>query len=199
VPLGFYVNIDRCVGCRSCEAACDVSWGTSPDVSFRQVGAFESGDFPSFVERFLSLSCHHCETPLCMLSCPTNAYSKRDDGVVTVDPDVCIGCKMCTWACPYGAPQYDPATRVVTKCHFCQPLIDEGGEPRCVSSCPYDALDWGEMDELVRRHPNAQRSAPHFPDPNLTQPNILFEMLEDLPGDTRRIDGTQRLAERAEG
>lgn len=193
--LGFYVNVDLCVGCRSCEAACQVSWGSPPGIPWRKVGEVEGGDFPRVAQLFLSLACNHCEVPVCALSCPTKAYTKRDDGVVLVDPGRCIGCKMCTWACPYGAPQYDPQTRVVTKCHFCQPLIDAGGAPRCVTSCPYDALDWGPMDELLRRHPNAQRSAPHFPDPEMISPNILFELPVDMPVQTRRVDAIQRLAD----
>jgi DMSO reductase iron-sulfur subunit len=193
VSLGFYVNVERCVGCRTCEAACDVSWGTPAGVSFRKVGTIEAGDFPDFSRMFMSLACHHCDEPACKTACPTNAYTKRDDGVVLVDSDQCIGCKMCTYACPYGAPQFDADRGVVSKCHMCQPLIDAGGEPACVSSCPYGALEWGDLDELLRKHPRAQRTAPHFPDPARTRPNILFELPEDMPDDTRRVDVLQRL------
>jgi anaerobic dimethyl sulfoxide reductase subunit B len=194
MKLGFHVNLEKCVGCRSCEAACDTTWETPLDVSFRTVGTFEGGDFPAFQRLFMSMACNHCDIPACATSCPTNAYTKHPDGVVTVDPDVCIGCKMCTFACPYGAPQYDKAAGVVSKCNFCKPLIDQGGEPSCVSSCPYDALDWGPMDELLRRHPTAQRTAPFFPDPSITRPNILFDVPDDLMPDIRRVDSFQRLA-----
>lgn len=194
--LGFYVNLERCVGCRTCEAACDATWQTPVDVSFRKVGTLEAGSFPTFQRLFTSLACHHCDIPVCASVCPTNAYTKRrSDGVVIVDPDTCIGCKMCTFACPYGAPQYNEAAGVVTKCHFCQPLLDEGGAPRCVESCPYGALDWGPMDELIRRHPTAARTAPFFPDPDVTRPNILFDVPDDLQPDIRRVDEFQRLAE----
>ena len=198
--LGFYVNLARCVGCRTCEAACDLAWGTPVDVSFRRVGTVEGGEFPAAQRLFLSLACHHCDMPACASACPTNAYSKRDeDGVVIVDTDRCIGCKMCTYACPYGAPQYNEAAGVVNKCHFCQPLIDQGEAPRCVESCPYDALDWGPIDDLLRRHPTAQRSAPFFPDPDMTRPNILFDVPADAPSDLRRVDSHQRLAELRRG
>lgn len=194
--MGFYVDLNRCVGCRTCEAACDLAWGTSPEVSFRQVGTVEGGQFPDARRMFLSLACHHCDEPACAEACPTNAYVKRDDdGVVIVDTDQCIGCKMCTYACPYGAPQYDEAAGVVRKCHFCQPLIDQGEAPRCVESCPYDALDYGPIDDLLRRHPTAQRSAPFFPDPSMTRPNILFDVPEDAPTDLRRVDRHGRLAD----
>lgn len=197
--LGFFVDLNKCVGCRTCEAACDSTWETPLDVSFRKVGTLESGEFPAFERLFMSLACHHCDMPACAQSCPTNAYTKRDDGVVILDPEVCIGCKMCTFACPYGAPQYSETTGRVTKCHFCQPLIDEGGEPRCVESCPYDALDWGDMGELTRRHPDARVDAPFFPDPDITRPNILFSLPDDMDPDIRRVDVFQMLADRREG
>ncbi|GGI03580.1 4Fe-4S dicluster domain-containing protein [Egicoccus halophilus] len=197
--LGFYVNLDKCVGCRTCEAACDQTWETPIDVSFRKVGTLEAGDFPDVTQLFMSLSCNHCDMPACASACPTGAYTKRDDGIVLVDQDVCIGCKMCTFACPYGAPQYDKKLGKVSKCNMCAPIVDEGGIPACVESCPYDALDWGPMDELYRRHPTAQREAPFFPDIDITRPNILFDLPAELPDDLRRVDGTDRLAESREG
>lgn len=197
--LGFYVNLERCIGCRSCEATCDVTWNTPVGVSWRRVGTVEGGDFPDFHRIFLSLACNHCDLPVCAWACPTRAYTKREtDGVVLVDPDRCIGCKMCIWACPYGAPQFDPVRRVVTKCHFCLPRLEKGQPPMCVETCPYEALDYGPMDELLRRYPGAQRTAPLFPDPGMTRPNVLFQVPEDLPADTRRVDPIGRLAREAE-
>lgn len=197
--LGFYIDLERCVGCRSCEASCDVTWGTPVDVAWRRVGTLEGGDYPDFKRFFVSMACNHCDVPVCAWVCPTRAYTKREsDGVVTVDPTKCIGCKLCIWACPYEAPQYDPARKVVSKCHFCSPRLAEGKAPRCVESCPYEALDYGPMDDLLRRHPGARRTAPGLPDPGMTRPNVLFHLPDELPGELRRIDFVQRLAETKE-
>jgi anaerobic dimethyl sulfoxide reductase subunit B len=193
--LGFYIDLRKCVGCRTCEAACETTWDTPVGVSYRRVGTLEAGEFPAFQRLFMSLSCNQCDVPVCANVCPTKAYTKDEDGIVTIDPDVCIGCKNCTFACPYGAPQYDKAAGIVRKCNFCKPLLAEGGAPACVTSCPYGAMDWGPMDELIRRHPTAQRTAPFFPDPDLTRPNILFDVPDDVLPDIRRVDDFQRLAE----
>jgi DMSO reductase iron-sulfur subunit len=199
MQLGFHVDLRKCVGCRSCEAACDVTWDTPTSVAWRRVGTIEGGDFPAFSRLFLSISCNHCDIPACATACPVKAYTKRkEDGVVVVDSSKCVGCKLCTWACPYGAPQYDPETKVVSKCHFCLPRQAEGRPPRCVETCPYGALDYGPMDELLRRHPEAQRTAPLFPDPSLTRPNILFTVPKDLPEEMRRVDIFGRLFPLAE-
>jgi anaerobic dimethyl sulfoxide reductase subunit B len=193
--LGFYVNLEKCVGCRTCEAACDITKETPTDVSFRKVGTLESGDFPDVMNMFVSMACNHCDMPACASACPTGAYTKRDDGVVIVDPQVCIGCKMCTFACPYGAPQYDKKKGTVSKCDMCAPRIDAGGEPACVSSCPYGALDWGPMSELYRRYPTAVREVPFLPDVDITRPNILFDLPADMPDDLRRVDVLAKLAD----
>ena len=132
-----------------------------------------------------------------MYACPVNAYTKRPDGVVMVDPDRCIGCKYCMWACPYGVPQFDEEAKVVTKCHFCAPLLDQGEAPRCVASCPYEALDYGPKFEVVARHPDATQNAPMMPDPSITKPNILFRLPEEAPPaeSFRRVDAPGRKAE----
>ena len=65
-------------------------------------------------------SCLHCETPACVTVCPTGAsYKRADDGIVLVNPDTCIGCKLCSWACPYGAREYDYDDGVMKKCTLC--------------------------------------------------------------------------------
>ena len=65
-------------------------------------------------------SCLHCETPACVTVCPTGAsYKRAEDGIVLVDEDKCIGCKLCSWACPYGAREYSEVEGVMKKCTLC--------------------------------------------------------------------------------
>jgi anaerobic dimethyl sulfoxide reductase subunit B (iron-sulfur subunit) len=84
--------------------------------------------------------------------CPASAISKRDDGLVVIDEDQCIGCRYCEWACPYGCPQFDDESKNMTKCTGCSDYVDSGLPPQCVAACPSRALDFGEIGELFERY-----------------------------------------------
>ena len=97
-------------------------------------------------------SCLHCETPACVTVCPTGAsYKRAEDGIVLVDPETCIGCKLCSWACPYGAREYDYTQGVMKKCTLCvdriynQTLEVEDRQPACVRACPTGARHFGDL------------------------------------------------------
>jgi len=94
----------------------------------------------------LSLACNHCEEPACMHSCPALAY-ERDavTGAVLIRSELCIGCKYCSWACPYGAPRFEPDNGVMGKCTFCSHRLADGLAPACTSLCPTGALDYEEL------------------------------------------------------
>ncbi len=137
-----------CVGCQTCTASCKQANATSPDVQWRRVLDFETGNFPDVGRVFVPVGCMHCEQPPCMDVCPSTATGQRDDGIVTIDYDLCIGCAYCAVACPYQAryrvgtplPAYgkdgkmrveeyreDPARiGVAQKCTFCSDKIDDG-------------------------------------------------------------------------
>ncbi|MGA7266377.1 MAG: 4Fe-4S dicluster domain-containing protein, partial [Aestuariivirga sp.] len=101
-------------------------------------------------------SCLHCETPACVTVCPTGAsYKRAEDGIVLVNPDTCIGCKLCSWACPYGAREYDLAQGVMKKCTLCvdriynENLEPEDRQPACVKACPTGARHFGDLGDPV--------------------------------------------------
>jgi len=140
-------DLRRCVGCQTCTAACRHANATPPGVQWRRVLDMEVGEYPDVKRVFLPVGCQHCDEPPCRDVCPTTATRKRDDGIVTVDYDMCIGCGYCAVACPYqaryrtpravfaygGAPaqheakRHDPARiAVATKCTFCVERIDAG-------------------------------------------------------------------------
>ena len=115
---------------------------------------------------WLPVNCMHCENAVCEEVCPTGATVKRDDGIVTVDEETCIGCKSCMEACPYDVrrlienePEYylelpigDPAAKshkggTVEKCTFCKNLIDRDEVPACMQLCPGRARYWGDLDD----------------------------------------------------
>ena len=138
---GFVFDINKCTGCQACSIACEIENELEPGADWRQVTTFNERHVPGVLSFHLSVACNHCVDPPCMKNCPALAYSKDAvTGAVTVDPDLCIGCRYCTWACPYDAPRFNTASGVVEKCTFCQHRLEDGLEPACVTSCPTGAL-----------------------------------------------------------
>lgn len=140
-------DLRRCVGCQTCTVACRQANATSPGVQWRAVLDMEGGEYPNVTRTFVPVGCQHCSKPPCMYVCPTTATRQRDDGFVTINYELCIGCGYCIVACPYQAryktlkPSYayrngplaheaaraNPARYgVATKCTFCIDRVDAG-------------------------------------------------------------------------
>ncbi len=140
-------DIDRCVGCQTCTAACRHANATSPAVEWRRVLDIEAGSFPNVSRTFVPVGCQHCAEAPCTDVCPTRATWRRADGIVVMDYDACIGCAYCEVACPYQArfkvgeasfaygggamrnekQREDPRRLgVAQKCTFCSDRIDFG-------------------------------------------------------------------------
>ena len=180
--LGFYVNLAKCTGCKACQIACKDKNDLPIGVVWRRVAEYTGGEWiqdgnfyvPNNVfTYFVSVACMHCDKTLCMEVCPAAAIDKRDDGLVLIDQDKCIGCGYCEWACPYGAPQFDEGRGVMTKCAGCADLVDAGEKPACVAGCTYRALDFGPIAELREKYGEFDAPAP-LPDPAITRPNVVF-------------------------
>ncbi len=143
------VDLRRCIGCQTCTTACRQANATPPGVQWRQVLDMEAGEYPDVRRAFVPVGCMHCGDPPCEHVCPTTATKKRDDGLVTIDYELCIGCGYCAVACPYQARpivhratfaygekptepeqvRYDPERiSVATKCTFCKERIDGAKE-----------------------------------------------------------------------
>lgn len=171
---GMAIDLSRCIGCNTCAVACKVSNNLPKDVWWNVVHT-EGRDFADTSKgtyggemqlSWLPVNCMHCENAVCEEVCPTGATVKRDDGIVTVDEETCIGCKSCMEACPYDVrrlienePEYylelpigDPAAKshkggAVEKCDFCAGRIDRGEKPACMELCPGRARYWGDLDD----------------------------------------------------
>ena len=140
----------NCIGCLVCEVHCKTNkdLGPGPDpCKIIASGPVEVDGMPRM--RFEFMPCFHCEDPWCVKACPTGAMRQREkDGIVFVESSVCVGCKSCITACPWGTPQWDPVTRKVVKCDYCKDRVDVGLQPACVTKCVTGCLSFGEATEV---------------------------------------------------
>lgn len=183
--LAFYFDASACADCKACQIACKDKNDLPVGMLWRRVFQYGGGNWVAdgsiaglyhanaVFSYSVSTSCMHCEEPLCVDVCPAAAISKRADGVVLINQDACIGCRYCEWACPYGAPVYDQASGVMTKCTFCEDLLAQGDNPACVDACVTRALDFGELDELRAKYGEVNAIEP-LPVADITLPAIVI-------------------------
>jgi len=177
--IGFFIDATKCTNCKTCEIACKDFNDPGNCRRIRKVRTFEGGEFPQVFAYNISMSCNHCEAPICVEHCPTGAYTKRaSDGIVVHDPERCIGCRYCAWLCPYGAPQYDPEERRVRKCNLCVEELDKGKSPVCVTACPMRAIEIGPLDEIAVR-PGATIGIRDLPPSSLTKPSCRYRVRKE--------------------
>jgi formate dehydrogenase iron-sulfur subunit len=165
---GMLIDTTRCIGCRGCQVSCK-AWnelgagpagfsatGSSPRhldannftrVIFRDLPAGDGGVRSAFVKR----QCMHCVDPACAAACPVGALTKTKDGPVVYDDERCIGCRYCMVACPFNVPkfQWDARAPYIRKCTLCADRQAAGQRPACVSTCPAEALTFGERPRLL--------------------------------------------------
>jgi formate dehydrogenase iron-sulfur subunit len=153
----YLFDATRCIDCRACMVACSVENNIAMNKTRIWVaGVGLKGEFPNLNQASMVYHCMHCIHPDCMSACPVGAYSKRPDGPVVYNPELCIGCRYCMNACPFGVPHFDYDKGVldgafIDKCTFCDQRIDNGIEPACVATCPTNALEYGERAELLKK------------------------------------------------
>jgi len=167
--LGLVIDLDTCVGCHACATSCkewnaggmagpltDLDpYGAEPSgVWFNRVHSYEWGEGAAGRTVHFPKSCLHCADAACVTVCPTGASYKRvEDGIVLVNEDLCIGCKLCSWACPYGAREFDEAEGVMKKCTLCvdriynESLSPADRRPACVMACPAGARHFGDLGD----------------------------------------------------
>ncbi|GIW44690.1 MAG: molybdopterin oxidoreductase [Candidatus Binatia bacterium] len=172
----FEVDLDACTGCKACVTACHALNGLDAGETWRNVsllvGEGESGP----VLQHVTASCHHCAEPACLHGCPANAYEKDPlTGIVRHLDDNCIGCRYCTFTCPYGAPQYVGRLGIVRKCDLCADRLAVGESPACVQGCPNGAIAVRLVSvEAVKERASRGRFLPHVPPPHFTQPASVY-------------------------
>ena len=199
---GMAIDTTRCVSCNRCALSCKVEHNLPNGVLWNRAHT-SGGDFfmtpaadsNGYSMDFYTLACQHCENPACVDACPTGASVKREDGIVTVDYDECIGCQSCIKACPYenvrtlaASPEYaldfktgdaavpDIVPNTVSKCTFCVERIDRGEKPRCIDLCFVDARIFGDLDDPTSEISNvlASRSYEQISPEAGTGPSVFF-------------------------
>ncbi len=174
--MGFYFDQRVCSGCKCCQTACKDVKDLSVGYFYRRATDYEGGKFPNVWAATITMSCNHCTTPACREVCPVEAITKsEEDGLVTINTDLCIGCQTCVTACPYSAPCYHPDTNTVGKCDGCLNMLAVDEQPACVAACQSRCLFFGEISELEAKYgANAVKDLTELPDSSMTGPNFLI-------------------------
>ena len=191
------IDTTKCIGCHACQVSCK-EWNGLPGVTTQLQTSSIFGTFQNpttldastymlithhevedpkapagFRDIYTKRQCMHCDEPACVSACPVTALKKAEEGPVVYHPEICIGCRYCMWACPFGAisAQWDKLAPEISKCTLCadrlqsvaplelngKPLtvfeqkryMDAVGIPACVKSCPADALDFGDREKML--------------------------------------------------
>lgn len=148
---GMVIDLKKCIGCYSCMIACKQEHFLPPEIFWNRLLISETGEYPEVTKQMYPVLCNHCKEAACVKVCPTGATTKREDGIVVIDYDKCVGCRYCVIACPYqqrtfyadGKKEYFPGQGLtelefigkklyplqpgtVVKCNFCAERVDEG-------------------------------------------------------------------------
>jgi len=168
--FGCLTDFTRCVGCRSCEKACNEANNLEkPQVPFDDKSVFEETRRPNahaytVVNRYENqkdksspiyrkMQCNHCKEPGCATACPIHAYSKTPEGAVYYDESLCFGCRYCMTACPFYVPSFDYWSALepkIVKCTMCRDRIKKGGITACAEACPTGAITFGKREDLIK-------------------------------------------------
>ncbi|MGC5324213.1 4Fe-4S dicluster domain-containing protein [Brevibacillus sp. SYSU BS000544] len=168
--LGFLVDTQKCIGCRTCEFACK-NERNRKDTSRRKVVSLSQNDGNIF--GYLSIACNHCQNPACLSVCPTACIKKTRNGIVLLDSSNCSGCKLCVNACPFHAITIIPDTGKADKCDFCMERQRSGELPACVSSCIVGAIQ--VIDINSEQNSGHQKAIVSYQMKSITCPSIRFK------------------------
>ncbi|MCX6010237.1 MAG: 4Fe-4S binding protein [Chloroflexi bacterium] len=136
-----FMDLNRCIYCRSCEVACEREHNGR---SFMSVLLLD--------ERHpVPMNCRHCKKSPCVAVCPTGALNKLENGPVIIETMKCVGCSLCAMVCPFGILELDYLSKVMRKCDLCVHRLNENKLPACVSSCPARALTYDEFDAIMQK------------------------------------------------
>ncbi len=184
----FHFDMTKCIGCRSCEVACNEQNGNPADLRWRRIGEIEGGTWPNTSRYYLSMGCNHCLSADCLRGCPVDAYKKDPHtGIVLHSAEACIGCQYCVWNCPYSVPQFNPERGVVGKCDMCHGRLTWSGAGlrQCM---PENAIEIEIVDQLGWRSDHAAANAPGMPNAGHTLSTTRITLPEGATAQFERVD-----------
>lgn len=163
--VGLLYDTTLCIGCKACVVACKEANGMPADTDNYGGGLYDAPDDlnestrnviqlyqgEDGEESFIKRQCMHCIDPGCVGACMLGALQKREFGIVTWDPDLCIGCRYCQVACPFNVPKFEWSKKApkIVKCELCNHRLREGKLPACAEVCPRHAVIFGNYTELL--------------------------------------------------
>ncbi len=156
--LSIMVDLDRCIGCKTCVVACRNHNGLVDHENampgemahYIRVESDLTGTYPQLTEEFRVVMCQHCKEAPCIKACESGAIGKDPQtGIVLIDKEKCTGAGKCIEKCPYNVIQFNDNERIAHKCNLCYDRVVHGLEPVCVETCLTDALSFGEREILL--------------------------------------------------
>lgn len=147
--FGMLIDLRKCIGCQACTVGCSME-NLPPIGQFRTtVLQYEVEDYDNGLPAMFNLPrlCNHCENPPCVPVCPVQATFQREDGIVLVDNERCVGCAYCVQACPYDARFINHETQTADKCTFCEHRLEVNLLPACVETCVGGARIIGDLND----------------------------------------------------
>lgn len=189
------IDLSRCKNLKNCQSACNHAHELNPGQNWIKVDPMQAGEYTA--PYWEPTTCMHCDEPPCVKVCPVDATFKREDGIVLIDSDRCIGCRFCMAACPYStrvfnwdepmlpasvaSQPYSAETSIpqkkgtVGKCDFCADMTRMGELPHCVSACPNGVFAFGDMNE-----DSVTNGAETFRFSELIKDKAGYRLMEDL-------------------
>ena len=181
--LGLMIDMDRCIGCKTCVSACRNSHkivdhenclpGQIP--SYIRVESRTEGSYPMVREQCWVVPCQNCKNPPCLEACPSGAIVKDDqNGIVRILRDKCEGGKKCIEACPWNVIQFDEADGFAHKCDMCYDLVVFGNKPVCVEVCMTDEIAFGELETLKALARDRDRDRDRELDRKMSSMSVIY-------------------------
>jgi formate dehydrogenase iron-sulfur subunit len=163
--VGMLYDSTKCIGCKACMVACNEANDLPPDTALSDgrwqmpldlnertkniIKLYQDPNSGSYA--FVKRQCMHCLDPACASACMLGALKKREFGIVSYDPSLCVGCRYCEMACPFNVPKFEWAKVMpkIVKCELCNHRIAKGQIPACCEVCPVGAVIYGKYTDLL--------------------------------------------------